>query len=299
VRIERVADGYAICGDSTDQLVIDAARRLTDENAVPLIIADPPYGNVLPEEWDRWGDDEKSFTQWMLAWTRAWGEVLHPNGAFYVWGGIGTPGFRPFFGYLAQVERETSLKIANLITWKKKRAYGIQHNYLFTREECVYLFNGDNIKKPRCFNVPLLETKRGYAGYNKKYPAKSEHYRRTNVWTDVTELLRGKVHEAQKAQRVIEVPIEVHTKPGEWVIDPFAGSGTTGFAARKLGRQFVLIEKDEAIFETMLHRLTHLRELGDGQWVFSNHANGETEVTVSGSDNAGGGSADDRGPDAP
>lgn len=254
MQIVTFPDGVAFCGDGTHPWYATAIPGIT-KGKVPLIIADPPYGNVLPEEWDRWGDTEASFTQWMLGWTRTWSELLLPNAAFYVWGGIGTPGFRPFFGYLSRVERETSLKIANLVTWKKKRAYGIQHNYLFTREECVYLFNGDNIKKPRCFNVPLLETKRGYAGYNKKYPAKSEFYRRSNVWTDVTEVLRGKVHEAQKAQRVIEVPIEVHTKIGEWVVDPFAGSGTTAFAARRLGRRFVVIEKDEKTFADMVARL--------------------------------------------
>jgi DNA modification methylase len=105
------------------------------------------------------------------------------------------------------------------------------------------------------FNIPLLDTKRGYAGYNKKYPAKSEFYRRTNVWMDVTEIMRGKVHPTQKAQRVIEIPIEVHTNPGEWVIDPFAGSGATGHAARKLGRKFVLIEKDEEMFNSMVQSL--------------------------------------------
>jgi site-specific DNA-methyltransferase (adenine-specific) len=253
VKIEKLEGGYAICADSTQVETMRQVHQFTGD--VPLIVADPPYGNILPALWDRFSDDEERFTQWMLDWTLTWSQTLHPNAAFYVWGGIGVPGFRPFFRYLSKVEHDTDLKIANLITWKKKRAYGIQHNYLFTREECVYLFKGDNIKKPRCFNVPLLEERRGYAGYNAKYPAKSEFYRRTNVWTDVTEVLRGKVHSAQKAQRVIEVPIEVHTRVGEWVVDPFAGSGTTALAARRLGRNFVVIEKDKHLFAEMVDRL--------------------------------------------
>lgn len=254
MRIEQVGDrGYAICADSGHWQARDKVKELIGE--VPLIITDPPYGNVLSDAWDRWEDDAESFQQWMIHWTKLWAELLLPNAAFYVWGGIGTPGFRPFFRYLSTVEHETSLKISNLITWKKKRAYGVTHNYLFVREELVYLFKGENIKKPRCFNIPLLEEKRGYSGYNAKYPAKSEFYRRTNVWTDVTEVMQGKVHEAQKAQRVIEVPIEVHTLPGEWVVDPFAGSGTTALAAAKLGRRFVVIEKDPEIFEKMVDRL--------------------------------------------
>jgi len=253
MRVEQVEGGYAIHADATEASVVRHVHELTGD--VPLVIADPPYGNVLALEWDRIDTSDDVFSDWMLAWTKLWASVLHPGAAFYVWAGIGHPGFRPFFKYVPKVEEQTSLKIANLITMKKKRAYGVKHNYLFTREELIYLFNGPDIKKPRCFNVPLLEEKRGYAGYNKKYPAKSEFYRRTNVWTDVTEVMQGKFHVAQKAQRVIEVPIEVHTQPGEYVIDPFAGCGTTAFAARKLDRRFVVIEKDEAIFEGMLGRL--------------------------------------------
>ena len=255
MRIEKVGDGYAICADATIPGVRSSVRELTGN--VPLIIGDPPYGNVLTSAWDKTKMSDVEFAKWMFDWTRVWSDILLPNAAFYVWGGIGIPKFRPFFRYLADIENQpgTGLLIGNLITWKKCRAYGVSHNYLFTREELVYLIKGDDIKKPRRFNVPLLEEKRGYAGFNKKYPAKSEFYRRTNVWTDITEIMQGKVHDAQKQQRVIEIPIEVHTQPGEFVIDPFAGSGTTALAAAKLGRRFVVIEKDEKIFEDMLTRL--------------------------------------------
>lgn len=112
-----------------------------------------------------------------------------------------------------------------------------------------------DIKHPRCFHVPLLDKERGYAGYDEKYPAKSKFLRRTNVWSDVTEILRGKLHPTQKARRVIEIPIEVHTDRGEWVVDPFAGSGTTAMAAAALGRRYVVIEKDEVEYGKLLRNL--------------------------------------------
>jgi DNA modification methylase len=183
----------------------------------------------------------------MLKWTTQLAALSAPGAALYIWGGIGRPGFRPFYRFLTEVEERTPYQLSSHITWAKKRAYGIQWGYLFTREELAYLVLGD-IKKPRCFNVPLLETKRSYAGYDPKYPAKSEFYRRTNVWTDITEILRGKVHATQKPDRTSEIPIEVHTRPGEWVLDPFAGSGTTGRAARTLKRRFVLVERDPESF---------------------------------------------------
>lgn len=250
---EKFDDGYVLCADSTQPGVMLAVRQLTGD--VPLIIADPPYGNIVDEKWDRVNDSDELFSSWMIRWTRGWTEkCLLPGGAFYVWGGVGKPGFRPFLRYLSEVEQEGKFELANLITWSKKRAYGVQNNYLWTREECAYFIFGD-AKKPRCFNVPLLDTKRGYAGYNAKYPAKSEFYRRTNVWTDINEMFRGKVHPTQKQQRLHEVMIEVHTQPGEWVIDPFAGAGTTAFACRKLGRKFVVIENDPTCYQDTVNRL--------------------------------------------
>lgn len=248
-------DGIALCGDSSSAEVLNEIRGVIPPEGVPLVATDPPYGNVVSQAWDKWKDGQRSFVDWMLDWTKTYAGLLIPGGAMYVWGGYGSPGFRPFFEYVARLESETPMRMANFLTWSKRRAYGVQHNYLATREDCAYLIKGD-VKKPAIFNVPYLDEKRGYAGYNKKYPAKSEYYRRTNVWTDVTELLRGKVHPTQKPLRVTEVPIESNTAPGDWVIDPFAGSMTTAWAARKLGRRWVCVEKDNDIFESAVDALS-------------------------------------------
>lgn len=250
--IDRFDDGVCINGDSCSQKVFEATLKETG-GQVPLIATDPPYGNVVDESWDKTTLTDDQFVDWMMQWTSLWTEALLPGGAFYVWGGLGSPQFRPFIKYLTRAESE-EFQLANVITWSKKRAYGVKHNYLYTREELAYFIKGDS-KKPRMFNIPLLDSKRGYSGYNPKYPAKSEFYRRTNVWTDVTEIFRGKRHPTQKAQRVVEIPIEVHTQPGEYVIDLFGGAGTTGHAARKLGRKFILVEKDPTIYAKLVESL--------------------------------------------
>lgn len=249
----KVDGGYVVHGDSTESATVLSVRQLVGQ--IPLIIADPPYGNIVDEEWDKTRTSGHDFATWMIEWTHKWASnALMGGGAFYVWGGIGKPKFRPFLEYLATVEEPRRFELANLITWSKKRGYGVQNNYLFTREECAYFVNG-SAKFPHTFNVPYLDTKRGYAGYNAKYPAKSEYYRRTNVWTDVTEMLRGKLHPTQKAQKLHEIMIEVHTNLDEYVIDLFAGAGTTAFAARKLGRKFLVIEKNDEMVEDLVTRL--------------------------------------------
>ena len=251
MRVVTYPDGYAIQADCVGQEVYDF---LTDKGIqFSTINTDPPYGNIVDEYWDQTDKTDTDFATWLKERLDVWGSFLVPQGALYVWGGVGKPGFRPFFKLLLELETD-ELQLANLLTWGKKRAYGVQNNYLWTREELAYFVKGD-AKKPRVFNIPLLEEKRGYAGYNAKYPAKSEYLRRTNVWSDISELFSGKVHPTEKPARVVEIPIEVSTKPGEWVADPFAGSGTVALACRKLGRKFVVVEKDPEHFETILRRL--------------------------------------------
>lgn len=258
VRIERFAAGLAVQADSTSQEARDLVRTELAGADLPLIIADPPYGNVVSDNWDKVTVSDREFAMWMIGWTRAWAEVLAKNAAFYVWGGAGSPGFRPFFRYLADVETP-DFQLATPIVWGKKRAYGVQNNYLWTREELAYFVNGD-AKKPRCFHIPLLETKRGYAGYNALYPAKSEYLRRTNVWTDISELFKGKIHKAQKPPRLHEVMIETHTLPGEWVVDLFAGSGVTALAAHKLGRRWICFESGAKEFDVMVDHIRKATE---------------------------------------
>jgi len=254
MKVEKFTDGVAILGDGTSQPVLDEIRRQLGEDEVHLVATDPPYGNIINEEWDRWGKGQSAFVDWMVSWTKSYSDLLIAGGSMYVWGGYGVPGFRPFFEYASRVEGETDLQMSNFVTWSKKRAYGLSYNYLSTREEVLFLVKG-NPKKPAVFNVPYLQTKRGYAGYNAKYPARSEFYRRTNVWTDVTEIFSGKVHPTQKPMRVTEIPIEASTNPGQWVVDPFAGSMTTAFAARKLGRRWICVEKDADIFDAAVASL--------------------------------------------
>lgn len=252
-RVNKFHDGITINGDCTDLAVLNEVKAFLQEHGqehAALIFTDPPYGNILDEKWDKTKLNEKQFASWMVDWTVQWSDILSDGGAFYVWGGVGKKNFRPFFQYMLDAETE-NFQLANLITWKKKRAYGVPRNYIFTREELAYFVKG-RAERPRKFNIPYLEDKRGYAGYNKKYPAKSEFYRRTNVWTDVTEIFRGKSHPTEKPTKLAQIPIEIHTEPGDFVVDIFAGSGATGHAARSLGRKFILVEKDVNYYDKLV-----------------------------------------------
>lgn len=244
---------------STIECVYADALTYQPGRRVPLVIADPPYGDIVSDAWDRTSGDE-AHAKWLIDWTNHTSTFQETGDVLYVWGGVGKRLNRPFFRYLLAVESETDYHIKNLITWSKRRAYGVQDNYLFTREECLYLIKGTD--KPNVFHIPLLDKERGYAGYDPRYPAKSKFLRRTNVWSDITELFRGKIHPAEKPPKLAEVMIATHTNPGELVLDPFGGSGSTGIAARNLGRDAILVERDTAIFEKMRARIDGAGSVG-------------------------------------
>lgn len=252
MKVVDFSDGYAVLGDSSSEEVFQYVNDRTPE--IELIYTDPPYGGILNESWDRARLGIELAT-WMISWTKLWEKSLARGGAMYVWGGVGTYKNRPLMEYMCKVESECDFKIQNVITWSKKRGIGTAYNYLFTREELLFMLRGGKNVKPLVFNVPLLPDLRGYAGFDKRYPAKSEYKRRTNVWSDVTEIFQGKLHPAEKASRVCEIPIEVSSNPGGWVLDLFAGSGAIPRAARKLGRNWIAIESDEQTFDKMCHRL--------------------------------------------
>lgn len=245
--------GVLLIGDTTSPEVHAEVEEIVGGEAA-CIVADPPYSGVVDQQWDRVIRDQSDQAEWMLDWTAAYANMLRPGGAFYIWGGYGRPHHRPFYEFLSKVEEATQLEMANFIVWSKKRAYGTKWNYLETQEDCAYFVKGDR-KQPAVFNVPYLDELRGYAGYNPKYPAKSPYLRRTNVWRDITELLRGKKHPTEKPVRLAEVMLQTSTNREEWVIDPFAGSGSTGEAAQRLGRRFVLVEQDQDYAELIVERL--------------------------------------------
>jgi len=67
---------------------------------------------------------------------------------------------------------------------------------------------------------------------------------------------RGKrLHPTQKPEALLERIIQISTKPGDLILDPMAGTGTTGVVAKRLGRHFIMIEKEEKYVKAMVERL--------------------------------------------
>ena len=71
---------------------------------------------------------------------------------------------------------------------------------------------------------------------------------------------RDRVHPNEKPVEMVAHFLENHTYPGDTVLDPFMGSGTTGVAAMRMGRKFIGVELDPAHFETACQRIRSAQE---------------------------------------
>lgn len=221
-----------------DMRAEDFAGRLP-VGVVDLILTDPPYFNILPEVWDRvfpvGCHDE--FAAWLAQTLNAFAPSLKPNGSLLFFGGLGRHGAHPFWHTIEALE-SLGWTYRNVITWKKRRAYGKSKDYLFCREEIAWL-SRSNAREEVTFNIPLLAEKRGYDGWNPKHKAKSEFKRVSNVWTDIVddipELMRPR-RPAEKPVALLRRFVETHSNPGDIVVDPFCGTGSTLAACMQSGR---------------------------------------------------------------
>jgi site-specific DNA-methyltransferase (adenine-specific) len=78
-----------------------------------------------------------------------------------------------------------------------------------------------------------------------------------SVMTFKTDKQKSAIHPNQKPVELLRYLIRTYTNPGDMVMDPVAGSGTTGIAAYEEGRDCLLIEKDPQFFEDMMNRFSN------------------------------------------
>jgi len=81
-----------------------------------------------------------------------------------------------------------------------------------------------------------------------------------NNWTDIPGYVFGAEYPTQNAEEVLERVIKASSNPGDIVLDAFAGSGTTGAVAEKLGRRWIMIDAGRLAIYTMIKRMLNLKE---------------------------------------
>ena len=214
-----------------------------------MLFVDPPYNmsKVFGEaSFKRMASGD--YESWVRSWFSKTLLRLKPNASIYVCGDwrSSSPLFRVLSDYV---------KVRNRITWEREKGRGAKSNWKNASEDIWFATMGDEY----CFNVEAVKLKKKviapYRHDNGKPKDWSEetngNFRLTypsNLWTDLTvpfwSMAENTGHPTQKPEKLVAKIILASSKPGDIILDPFLGSGTTSTVAKKLGRHYVGIEID-------------------------------------------------------
>ena len=226
-------------------------------NSVEAVITDPPYllsnngstcvggqrASVNKGDWDTSKGVEADHL-FHLAWLGECYRILQPGGVIWV---TGTHHCFFSFGFAAN---RVGFQIINTITWEKPNPPPNLGCRCFTHSTELLLFAAKPSKNGKKYTFNYQEMKEENGGKQMKsvwqfYPPKG--------W----EVKHGK-HPAQKPIALITRILKASTNPGDRVVDPFAGSSTTGIAAIKLGRVYLGCDSNEEAIKLSLKRLNDL-----------------------------------------
>lgn len=243
-------------------------RNLPD-GCVDLVCTDPPYFGIVGDAWDNQWKDLAGFIRWFGELCRHWYGVLKPTGSLVYFTSIGRK--NPLcMGEQIRATLDAGFTLRNVITWGKRRAYGKKDDYLYTREEILWFTKCDEWT----FNVPLTNQLRGYGGFDPNKPAKSPYKRVTNVWTDIGEIFRPR-RVCEKPVPLMERLVCTHSNKDDLVLDTFSGTGVTGVACKRRGRNFLGCDIDKDWIIQGQRDIDRASELVDLQFI-------ETEETDNG-----------------
>ena len=227
---------------------IEVLRSLPDAS-VDMVFADPPYNlqlggdllrpdnskvDAVDDDWDKFASfaDYDAFTR---AWLTECRRVLKPEGSIWV---IGS--YHNVFRLGAAIQ-DLGFWVLNDIIWRKSNPMPNFKGTRFTNAHETLIWAARSREQKRnTFNYAALKA------FNEDTQMRSDW---TLALCTGEERLKDadgkKAHPTQKPEALLHRVLLAATRPGDVVLDPFFGTGTTGAAAKRLGRRFVGIERDE------------------------------------------------------
>jgi site-specific DNA-methyltransferase (adenine-specific) len=218
--------------------------------SVDLLILDPPYN--LNKNFNGYRFAKRTvtdYTEWLDRALLAFKPLLKPTASIYICGEWLTS------ASIFTVASEHFM-IRNRITWEREKGRGAKSNWKNTSEDIwfctvseTYTFNVDAVKLRRRVLAPYRQKD----GTPKDWQATQQgNFRDThpsNLWTDITipfwSMPENTDHPTQKSEKLMAKLILASSQPGDVVFDPFLGSGTTSVVAKKLGRLYLGIDRNE------------------------------------------------------
>jgi len=250
-----------------------AFLRSLDSESTQLVFADPPY-NIKKAEWDSF-DSQRKYVDWCLEWIGEVHRILDPKGSFYICG---------FSEILADIKWAAShlFKGCKWIVWFYRNKANLSNDWgrshesiLHFRKSKKFIFNTDDVRVP--YNAHTLKYPSHPQADTSQYGNGKKH-----IWTpnirgakpkDVMEIPTLSNNSWERMEHPTQKPIELVKKcilassnPGDIVIDPFGGSGTTYAVAEAFNRKWLGCETDTKYCKVIKRRLrdnVHIKRISD------------------------------------
>ncbi len=243
-----------MCGDC-----LTVMAQLPDRS-VDMIFADPPYNLQLKgklhrpnnsevagvtEDWDQF-ESHKAYDEFMRAWLSAARRVLKDNGTIWV---IGT--YHNIFR-VGTALQDLGFWVLNDIIWRKSNPMPNFRGRRFTNAHETLVWCAKESGARYTFNYGAMKA------LNDDLQMRSDWLLPICSGRERLKLDGRKAHPTQKPESLLHRIILASTAPGDLILDPFFGSGTSGAVAKRLGREFIGIEQDSAYIKLAQERLKHV-----------------------------------------
>jgi modification methylase len=232
--------------------------------SIDLVFADPPYNlqleqgltrpdqskvDAVDDDWDKF-DSFAHYDVFTRAWLQAARRVLKPDGAIWV---IGS--YHNIFR-VGTTLQDLDFWMLNDIIWRKSNPMPNFRGTRFTNAHETLIWAARSRKSRVKFNYEALKQANDDTQMRSDWliPICTGQERLTDDVGD-------KVHPTQKPEALIHRILNATTSPGDIVLDPFFGTGTTGAVARKLGRRFIGIEREQSYVSAALRRIAEAKPL--------------------------------------
>ncbi len=259
MRASALEPDRVILGDS-----IEVMASLPAES-VDMVFADPPYnlqleGELLrpnnsrvdgvDDDWDRF-DGFAAYDAFTAEWLRRARRLLKPHASLWV---IGT--YHNIFR-IGAILQDLGYWILNDVIWRKSNPMPNFRGRRFTNAHETLLWCARERGARHRFNYEAMKN------LNDELQMRSDWLLPLCTGPERLKLDGRKAHPTQKPEALLHRVILASTDPGDLVLDPFFGSGTTGAVAKRLGRRYLGIERDPAYVDLARTRLAAIDACAD------------------------------------
>ena len=246
-----------------------AAMEALPEASVDLVFADPPYNLQLKgelhrpnnsrvdgveEDWDRFASLAE-YDEFTRAWLTAARRVLKPDGALW------TIGSYHNIHRLGAALQDLGFWLLNEVVWRKSNPMPNFRGRRFTNAHETLIWAARSETSRYVFNYDALKA------LNDGLQMRSDWLLPVCGGAERLREGRRKLHPTQKPEALLHRVILASSRPGDIVLDPFFGTGTTGAVARRLRRRWIGIERDEAYAAAAEERIRRVEPAADPETV--------------------------------